>query len=77
MGRHNDIAGPVESKYLAISVLKKADCPYDPLNDLDLLSFFLSFPKESPAARHEGRRRASKIGNVGRSMNLRRKFTLE
>ena len=70
MGRHDDIAGPVESEDLAISVLEKADCPYDSLDDLDLLSFFLSLPKESSAARYEGRRRASKIGKFVRFINL-------
>jgi len=75
MGRHDYFARPVESEDLAISVLEKADCPHDPLNDLDLLRVFLSFPKEGPAARDKGRGWAPKISNV-RSETLRKGFTI-
>jgi hypothetical protein len=75
MGRHDYIARPVESEDLAISVLEKADCPHDPLYDLDLLSVFLSFPEEGPAARDKGRGWAPKISDV-RSKTLRKRFTI-
>ncbi len=74
MGRHNDIARPVESEDLAISVLEKADCPHDPLNDLDLLRVFLTFPKR---ARQRGTKDVDgrrKLGTLVDLMTLRRRI---